>query len=317
MRRTISGLARAIAVLATASFAVTGCGTGSSSSGTDTVKSNGDKGPVTVAAFNFGESEILAHMYADVLNKAGYKATVKKLTNREVVEPALQKGEVQVVPEYLSTLTEFLNGKKNGPSAKPLASPNAEKTLTALQTLAGPLSLKALTPSKAADQNAYAVTQAFATKNNLTSLSDLASYNGKLVLGGPPECPKRPFCQPGLTKTYGIHFTGFRALDAGGPLTKTAISQGKVQLGLVFSSDGGISALKLKVLEDDKNLQNADVVVPVINTKVDKPELVTALDKVSSTLTTEDLVALNKKVDIDRQDPTAVALEYLKSKGVV
>ncbi len=298
---------------------VAGCGTGSSSSSSSNGQGSAStsKGKVTIAAFNFGESAILANMYADVLDKAGFEASVKKLTNREVIEPALEKGDVDVVPEYLSTLTEFLNGTKNGPTAKPLASPDVQKTLAALQSIASPLGLKALQPSQAADQNSFAVTKDFATKNNLTSLSDLASYQGKLVLGGPPECPKRPFCQPGLEKTYGIHFTGFTALDAGGPLTKTAIQKGKVQIGLVFSSDGGIQALGLQVLDDDKHLQNADVIVPVVRTKVATPELEAALNKVSSTLTTDDLVSLNKMVDIDRQDPAKVSEDYLTSKGVL
>ena len=89
-----------------------------------------------------------------------------------------------------------------------------------------------------------------------------------------------------------------------------------MQLGLVFSSDGGIDALKLKVLTDDKKLQNADNIVPVINTKVNSPELVAALNKVSAALTTSELVALNKKVDVDRADPAKVAQEFLASKGL-
>src|SRR5664279_3414420 len=290
MRRTLN---RALLGVVATALVATGCGTSSSSSssGSTSTKSSGAKGSVTIAAFNFGESTILANMYADQLKRAGFTPTIKKLTNREVVEPALQRGEVQLVPEYLSTLA-------------------------ALQALAAPRNLKALTPSPATDQNAFAVTQDFASKNHLTTLSDLKGYNGKLVLGGPPECPKRPYCQPGLEKTYGIAFTGFTPLDAGGPLTKTALQQGKVQLGLVFSSDGGIDALKLKVLTDDKKLQNADNIVPVINTKVNSPELVAALNKVSAALTTSELVALNKKVDVDRADPAKVAQEFLASKGL-
>jgi osmoprotectant transport system substrate-binding protein len=315
MRRTLN---RALLGVVATALVATGCGTSSSSSssGSTSTKSSGAKGSVTIAAFNFGESTILANMYADQLKRAGFTPTIKKLTNREVVEPALQRGEVQLVPEYLSTLTEFINVKKNGPNAKPLASSDVNATLAALQALAAPRNLKALTPSPATDQNAFAVTQDFASKNHLTTLSDLKGYNGKLVLGGPPECPKRPYCQPGLEKTYGIAFTGFTPLDAGGPLTKTALQQGKVQLGLVFSSDGGIDALKLKVLTDDKKLQNADNIVPVINTKVNSPELVAALNKVSAALTTSELVALNKKVDVDRADPAKVAQEFLASKGL-
>jgi osmoprotectant transport system substrate-binding protein len=302
----------AIPVLAGALLA--GCGTGNS---TGSSGGSGDKGSVTIAAFNFNESAILANMYAEVLKKAGYKVTVKSLTTREVVEPALEKGDIDIVPEYLSTLTEFLNGKANGPTATPLASSDVDKTVSALKGLIEPKGVRVLTPSPATDQNAFAVTQKFATDNNLSKLSDLSSYTGKLVLGGPSECPKRPFCQVGLEKTYRLKFTGFQSLDAGGPLTKTAIKNGKVQIGLVFSSDGGIEALGLKVLEDDKGLQNADNIVPVVRSGKAKGDLTAALDKVSAALTTDELVALNKKADIDRQNPKQVAIDFLKSKGLI
>ncbi len=304
-----------LAIPLVAGLLLAGCGTGGSTGSAG--KGSGDKGSVTIAAFNFNESAILANMYAEVLKKAGYKVTVKSLTTREVVEPALEKGDVDVVPEYLSTLTEFLNGKKNGPTATPLASSDVDKTVSALKSLLETKGVKVLTPSPATDQNAFAVTQKFAADNNLTKLSDLASYKGKLVIGGPSECPKRPFCELGLKRTYGIKFTGFSSLDAGGPLTKTAIKNGKVQIGLVFSSDGGIDALGLKVLEDDKGLQNADNIVPVVRSAKAKDDLTAALDKVSAALTTEELVALNKKADIDRQNPKQVAVDFLKSKGLI
>jgi osmoprotectant transport system substrate-binding protein len=273
---------------------------------------------VTIASFNFGESQILANIYADVLNKAGYQATVKSLTNREVVEPALQQGQVNIVPEYLSTLTEFLNNKVNGATAMPLASSDVTKTLAALQKIANPLGITALTPSPATDENAFAVTQEFATANNLTTLSDLATYSQThaITLGGPPECATRPFCEPGLKKTYGMKFAAFTSLDSGGPLTKQALSQGKIQVGLVFSSDGGINALKLKVLTDDKALQNADNIVPVVQTSLVSADLTRILNAVSAAMTTTELVNLNKSVDIDRADPAQVASDWLASKGL-
>ncbi len=317
-----SGRGRGLALaagLALAGLALAAC---SSSSGTASGSSSGSAGgPIVVAAFNFGESQLLANMYAQVLNKAGYQATVKSIGAREVVEPALEKGSagggVDVVPEYLATFTEFLNQKVNGTNAAPKASGDVQATLAAAQALAGPRGLTVLQPSQAADQNAFAVTQAFATKNNLTTLSDLAGYSGPLVLGGPPECPQRPYCEPGLEKTYGLKFTGFKSLDAGGPLTKKALQQGQIQLGLVFSSDGGIEAYGLKVLADDKHLQNADNVVAVVNTKVLSDQLSAALNGVAAALTTDELIALNKKVDIDGADPATVATDWLKSKSLI
>jgi osmoprotectant transport system substrate-binding protein len=203
---------------------------------------SGGSGKVVVGAANFSESQILANIFVDVLKAAGYDASVKPLTNREVYEPALERGDVQVMPEYVGTLTEFLNKKVNGTTATPLASTDLNATVTALRGLADKKGLKVLDAAAgAADQNAFAVTTNFAQANNLHQLSDLKGYTGNLVLGGPPECPTRPFCKPGLEKTYGITFSSFSALDAGGPLTKAALKQGKVQLGLVFSSDGSLT----------------------------------------------------------------------------
>ena len=203
----------------------------------------GGSGKVVVGAANFSENQILANLFVLALDKAGFSASVKPVTNREVYEPALERGELGVMPEYVGTLTEFLNKKINGPNAAALASSDLQATVTALSGLAGKRNLKVLKPAEAADQNAFAVTKNFATANHLTKLSDLKGYSGKLVLGGPPECPTRPFCQPGLEKTYGLKFSSFVSLDAGGPLTKTALKTGKVQLGLVFSSDGSLAQL--------------------------------------------------------------------------
>ncbi|MBU6147533.1 MAG: ABC transporter substrate-binding protein [Actinomycetales bacterium] len=275
-------------------------------------------GPITIGAFNFGESRILAHLYAGALAAAGYEPNVLELTNREVVQPALAKGEVQVVPEYLGTLTEFLNAKVNGPDPAPLASGDVAATFAQLQTLAAAAGITVLPPSPAADQNAFAVTKAFAEANSLTTLSELATYSAAapVTLGGPPECPTRPFCQPGLEKTYGLKVGSFVALDAGGPLTKAALSQGVIDVGLVFSSDGGVAANNFLVLTDDKSLQTVDNIVAAINSAAFSPAIESALNAVNAALTTDDLIQMNKAVDIDRADPAAVAREWLAAKGL-
>lgn len=204
---------------------------------------SGGSGKIVVGAANFAENQTLANLYALALNAAGFQASVKTVGTRETYAPALQKGELQVVPEYAGTLTEYLNKSENGPDAKALASGDLESTLQALRDLGQKTGLAFGQPSAAADQNAFAVTKAFADANGLKTLSDLAAKcnGGPLVLGGPPECPERPFCRPGLEETYGLEFTGFQQLDAGGPLTLTALRQGRVHLGLVFSSTGALS----------------------------------------------------------------------------
>jgi osmoprotectant transport system substrate-binding protein len=204
---------------------------------------SGGSGAIQVGAANFGESQILANVYAKVLAAAGFNATVKSVGNRELYLRSLSKGEIDVMPEYVGTLTEFLNKQQNGARAAPKASSDLAATVTALKALGAKANLAFGAPSQAADQNAFAVTKAYADANGLKTLSDLAGRcNGSdLVLGGPTECQQRPFCQPGLQRTYGLELTGFQSLDSGGPLTKTAIRQGKVEIGLVFSSDGSLA----------------------------------------------------------------------------
>lgn len=203
---------------------------------------SGGSGKIVVGAANFSENQTLANIYAQVLNAAGFSASVKTVGNREVYEPALEKGQLQVVPEYVGTLTEFINKAENGANAKPIASSDLQATVQGLTTLGDKVGLKFGDPAQAADQNAFAVTTGFAQKYGLTTLSDLAAKcSSGLVLGGPPECPDRPFCQPGLESKYGIHFDSFTSLDAGGPLSKTALKQGKVTVALVFSSDAALA----------------------------------------------------------------------------
>lgn len=200
----------------------------------------GGSGKIVVGAANFSENQTLANVYVEVLRAAGFDASVKTVGNRELYEPALEKGEIHVMPEYVGTLTEFLNKKQNGPGAAPKATGDAAASASELAALGEKVGLKFGKPAAAADQNAFATTKAFADKYGVTTLSDLANKCTGLKLGGPPECPQRPFCQPGLQQTYGLKFAGFTALDAGGPLVKTALKQGRISLGLVFSSDAAL-----------------------------------------------------------------------------
>lgn len=200
-------------------------------------------GSVTIGSSTFSETVLMANIYSLALEAAGFDPSIQSVGNRELYLPALQAGnEIQVFPEYVGTLTEFLNIQANGDGADPLASGDLEATVEELRTLGETVGLVFGEPSEAADQNAFAVTQAFADQYGVASLSELAeACSSGLILGGPPECPERPFCQVGLEETYGLSFDSFTALDAGGPLTKTAITTGEVTIGLVFSSDGSLA----------------------------------------------------------------------------
>jgi osmoprotectant transport system substrate-binding protein len=279
----------------------------------------GQEGQVTIAAFNFGESKVMANLYAGMLRDAGVETAISELSSREVIAPALQAGEVDAVPEYLGTFTEFLNKQVNGPDAPAVANSDVTETLAAGRGLAEPLGITLAEPALAADQNAFAVTRAFADEHALRTVSDLAAWSqtSPIVLGGPPECPTRPFCQPGLEGVYGAQIKEFVPLDAGGPLTKQALAQGAIDVGLVFSSDGGVSALDLVVLEDDRALQTVDNLVPALSEAAATPQVIAALNRLAATLTTDDLIELNRQVDIERRDPKVVAAEYLVATDLV
>jgi osmoprotectant transport system substrate-binding protein len=292
------------AVVAAGAMLATGCGSSKSSKAASA-------GPITVASFNFGESEILANMYKDVLTKIGVAVTLKdKLGTREVVEPALQSGQIDLVPEYVGTDLEFLD-KNAG-----LANSDLNATVSHLRDQYKTKGITVLNPSPAADQNGFAVTRATADKDHLSKMSDLGPYASRMTLGAGPECPVRPFCLVGLQKTYGLHFASFKQLDSGGPLTKTALANGQIDVGLVFTSDGGVLAKGLFVLQDDKHLQTVDNIVPVIRTDKLSSAVQSALNKLSATLTTTDLIQLNKMVDVDKADPSTVAQDWLRQKGL-
>lgn len=301
--------------LAAAAVALAGCSSDDSAGGS----ASGGTESITIATTNFSETTLLANMYQQVLAANGVEASIKELTTREVIVPALESGEIQATPEYLGSFTEFVNKQVNGPDAPQLATGDADATYAAAKPLAAEKNITLLTPSPAQDQNAFAVTAEFATANNLKSLSDLAAWSqtNAVNLGGPPECPERPFCQPGLEQTYGIKVASFTPLDAGGPLTVQALTQGKVNVGLVFSSSGSITSNNLVVLTDDKQLQTAENVTPAVNTSAASETVVKALDSVSAVLTTDELQAMNQQIEVDRKNPKTVAEEFLKSKGLL
>jgi osmoprotectant transport system substrate-binding protein len=204
----------------------------------------GPGGKITVGAANFSENATLGELYSIALTAAGYTVKVQQIGNRELYEPALEKGDIDVVPEYAATLATFLAGKVEGKSAKDPSSSDLTTTMTNLTALGEKTGLVFGTPSTAQDQNAFAVTTAFADKYGVKTLSDLAAKcsGAATVLGGPAECPQRPKCQAGLVSTYNFQAGKFSSLDAGGPLTKTGLKQGTISVGLVFSSDGALAA---------------------------------------------------------------------------
>jgi osmoprotectant transport system substrate-binding protein len=279
---------------------------------------SGTKGSLVVGSAGFTESTVVAELYSRILADAGYGTSVRTLSNRELYEPALEKGQIDVVPEYAATLAEFLNSKANGPNAKPVASSDVNATVAALTKLAGPRGLKLLPVGQAVDQNAFAVSRSFADQYHLKTLSDLGKAKVKVKLAAGDECTVRPFCQPGLEKTYGIAVAGIDPKGVGTPQAKQAVMDGTDQLVLTTTTDATLDQFGLVLLADDRKLQNADNVLPVMNAEqAGSPEIAAALGRLTQVLTTADLTDLDKQVDVERRKPADVAADYLKSKRLL
>ena len=290
-----------LATVVAAVISIAACG------GTTTTQP-ASKGTLTIAGFGFSEGSVLAELYGQALAHAGFTVNYKlNLGNREIVGPAIKTGQIDLYIGYAATDLEYYNQGAGE------ASGDVTATVAKLNSRLQPLGLQALTPSSAQDQNAFAMTKANSTKYNATKLSDLAPIGNQLILGGPSECQTRPFCAVGLEKTYGIKFKELKKLDAGGPLTRAALKDGSIQVGLVFTSSAFIGPDGLVVLQDDKHLQNADNVVPIIRTTKASADATKVLNAVSTGLTSADLVALNAKVELDHQDPDVATKAYLQA----
>ena len=278
---------------------------------TETTAAGGGGDPIIVGSANFSESALVAEIYAQALEAEGFTVDRKLNTGtREIYKPALESGELDLVPEYIGTMLSFLGGTPTADSAT---------THSDLAEAWAPAGIAVLDYASAQDKNGFVVTADTANEFGFESVSDLAAENGNLILGGPPECPEREFCLQGLEDVYGLSFAEFKPLDAGGPLTVAALEGDEVQVGLLFTSDGVIKAKDFVLLADDKGLQPAENLVPAIRQDVldsHSGSLATALNAVSAKLTTPELIVLNARVGFDGEDPDKVAADWLAANGL-
>ncbi|MFF3838799.1 ABC transporter substrate-binding protein [Streptomyces sp. NPDC001930] len=296
-----------------------GCATGPSLEAQGEVTAPpGDSRRLIVGSAGFTESDLLAQMYALLLEEAGYGTKILSVTNRELYEPALERGQIDVVAEYAATFADWLNAKVNGADAPTVGSPDPAATMKALRELATPRGLTVLDAGRAVDQNAFAVTAGFAAEHRLKTLSDLGATGLPIRLAAGDECVRRPYCAPGLREVYGIDITAVDPKGVGTTPAKQAVQNGQDQLVLTTTTDATLDAFGLVLLADDKRLQNADHIVPVVNRARAGGEGVTrALSRLNTVLTTADLARLNEQVDSWRRLPEDVARNYLVARGLV
>ena len=279
---------------------------------------SGNGAEVVIAGQAYSEMKIMTAMYAALLEDAGYKTTIKSV-DRAVYAPELESGAVDVSADYAASMTEYLNVEENGPDAKQLASHDVGETIAALTALGKDRGIVPLEPAKAQDANAFMVTKEISEKFGITRLSDLKKLDQPLTLAAAPECPEREDCKLGLERVYGITISKVEPLGFGTVQTKDAVKNGEVDFGQVGTSDATVDQLGLVVLEDDKALENAENLTPVVNIEFLEAhkDVADILNELSATLTTDDLQDLIGQVDTERALPEDVAKQYLQDKGLL
>jgi osmoprotectant transport system substrate-binding protein len=270
------------------------------------------KPTIIIGSTNFEEQAIVANLYGDVLGKVAYVTVEPSLGTRAVVVPALEKGQLDLEADYAGSLLDYLSGGK-----VVAAGNNITTAVAADKAKLASYGATVLNPAPAIDTNVFVVTKATAQKYHLTTISSLKPYASKLTLGGPPECPTNAACEAGLKSVYGLHFASFKSLDTAGPLSVAALKNGEVQVVELFSSDGNVVSNNFVALTDNKHLEPADHIIPVIRTSVNQPAVTKALNAVSAKLTTNQISKLNLEVTGPQKEaPAAVASAWLKSQGL-
>lgn len=276
---------------------ITGACRGPSPAGTDADESD----RVRIASFDFAESTVVAELYAQVLEGAGFEVErLGAVGPREVVAPALEQGLVDVVPEYLGSAAAHFGAADT--DADTIAATLADRALVMLD------------PAPAEDVNVFVVTAEAARLHELSSVSDLAAVDDRFRIGGPVECPERPYCLGGLASTYGLAFADFVPLRTLA-MTAEALERGEIDVGVMFSTAAALTSGPFVALVDDRELQPPDFVVPMVRQAALErwgPELATTLDELSAHLTTGALQGMNRRVQTG-EEIAEVASAWLRS----
>ncbi len=283
---------------------------GNDSEATPAAEGGGDKPAITVGSANFPENVVLAEIYAGALEAKDFEVSKKlNVGSREAIFPAMEQGEITVLPEYSGALLSYLTEAKS--DAKEIGA-QVEEIKAEL-----PAELTVLEPSAAEDKDTITCNKETVDKFGLTSIEDLAEVGDQITIGGPPEFAERAgFGIKALKRVYDAEFKKFQPLDVAGPLTVAALKDNKVQCANLFSTQSAIPANGFVTLEDPKGLVEAEAVIPLIAKDAATPEVTETLDAVSAALNTENLKELVKRVEVDKDDAESVAADFLSEQGL-
>nr|WP_197417541.1 ABC transporter substrate-binding protein [Mycobacterium sp. GA-2829] len=302
------GVTRWVALLVSATLALTACGSSNPLGGGEI---SGDLKTIKVGSADFTESKIIAEIYAQALEANGFDVGRQfGIGSRETYIPAVQDHSIDLIPEYTGNLLQYFDKETE------VTTPDAV-VLGLLRALPGDLSI--LYPSPAEDKDTVAVSAETAQRWNLKTIADLAAHSPEVKFGGPSEFLNRTEGLPGLKAKYGLDIapSNFVAIsDGGGPATVRALTDGTVTAANIFSTSPAIEESNLVVLEDPKNNFLAANVVPLVASQKKSDELKSVLDAVSAKLTTEGLIELNAAVEGNRGvDPDEAAQKWVADNG--
>ncbi len=289
------------AVLLSVSLVLAACGNGDDAGSGEVA----DGPTITVSSFNFGESVILAEIYAQALEDAGYPVERNlNLGSRELIFPEIEAGNIDLLPEYLGSSLVVGFGAD--------APASTSEGLEALAAEFEALGMQVLDAAPGEDKNVFVVTQEFADANGVTTVADLADA-GDITLGGPPECEDRDTCYAGLVSTYGLDNLAFESIQEGSARV-AALDSGEIDVSLLFSTQPVINEMGFVALEDTEGLIAPENIVPVISSEVVEAYgdgLVDLLNEISAEITTDVLLDLNGRVELDAENPEDVASAWL------
>lgn len=292
------------------------------SAGEETTTSAGEEttttaaGPVdgpaiTVASFNFPESVILAEIYGQALEANGYVIERNlNLGSRELIFPEIESGAIDFLPEYLGSAIAVGFGAE--------APTDEAEAVQALSDLFAEVAVTVLEPAPGQDKNVFVVTGDFATENSLTTVSDLAGA-GDITLGGPPECEDRETCYAGLVEAYGLENLSFESIQEGAARV-AALDSGEIQVALLFSTQPVITEMGFVALEGTDEIIAPENVIPVVSNEVAEAygeDFAALINSISELITTDVLLDLNGRVELQAENPDDVATDWLTENGLL
>jgi osmoprotectant transport system substrate-binding protein len=273
--------------------------------------SSGGPGAIAIGSKDFTEELILAEMYARILEKNGLSVNRKTdLGGTQVAMEALQRGDIDLYPEYTGTALFAVLNMTPGKDA-------AANYATVKREYASRYHLTWLDVAPFNDSQALATTQAIRERFHLTTLSDLSKAAPQLRLGAIPEFTKRPDALPGLQKAYGgFQFADVKLFEIG--IKYKALELGQIDVVVAASTDAQIVIDHLYVFVDDKRFWPEYQAAPVVrdDTLAKHPEIAGYLNKLAPLLDDATMRSLNAQVDGDKKDPVDVAQAFLAQHGL-